>query len=137
LEQMRWSDVDLDASQLVIQPRRSHSRTVHFGAQTLLALEALRQRRPESELVLGNTPIRLLHRMSRQLGTLSAQIGMRRVTFQELRQVFCMRLVNAGAPAVVIMAITDCALSTLVRYLAAGGDQELRSGYEAGPNQAN
>ena len=101
---LRWSDVDLDKGQLVVDAKIG-KHAIPFDAECRKAFAALHARRPKSGLVLGDSPSGVRYRMSRQLRTLSAQIGMRPITFQLLRHTFFTRLANAGVSASVIMAI--------------------------------
>jgi integrase len=102
---LRWSDIDLDKGQLVVDAKASGTRTVPFEAESLKAFEALRARRPGSELLLGNSPRGVFDRVSRQLRTLSAQVGTRFITFPAIRHTFCKRLLDGGVPAHVLMAL--------------------------------
>jgi integrase len=106
LVRLPWSSVNLDDILLfVADTKSSDTRMVPFEAESRKAFAALHARRPESDLVLGNSPSGVHHRMSRQLRTLSAQIGMRPVAFHLIRHTFFTRLAAAGAPALVIKAI--------------------------------
>jgi integrase len=138
LAELRWSDVDLDKAQLVITSMTSGTRMVPLDAESCKALETLHTLRPESKLLVGGSSIGVRSRVSHQLRILTAQLGMRNVTFHALRHTFFTRLVFAGVPANVIMAIggwKSSSLKSLAKFCTIS-DDAVRRGYEAAMKNA-
>jgi integrase len=101
--ELRFADVDHNNRQLAITATKSCiRRVVPVGPETLQILETRHEQQPNSEFVLGKCPRGVVERVERQLRTLK---GMSRVKLHMLRRTFSMRLVNAGAPVAVVMAI--------------------------------
>jgi integrase len=106
LRELRWSGVDLHGHHLFIKTqKKSTSRSIPFESKTLQVLEARRERQSESEYVLGTSPRTVLNRISRQLRTLSAHIGVSRVSLNVLRHTFFTRLFNSGASILTLYVI--------------------------------
>lgn len=105
LRELGWASVDLQKRQLVVNPKTFYMRTVPFERKTLQVLEARRDRQPESEYVLGESPHRVLDRISRQLRTLSVVVGVSRISLNVLRHTFFTRLFNSGASILTLYVI--------------------------------
>ena len=103
--QLRWADVDVHRRRFVVVNAKSPSiRSIPFGPKTLQILEARREREREAEYVLGNSPRRFLHRVSHQLRTVCASIGVDGVTLRVLRCTFFARM---GTPDALTYALLD------------------------------
>jgi integrase len=138
LAELLWSEVDLDKRQVTVTSKTSSTRTMPLDAESCKALDELHARRPESQLLLGDSPLGVRKSVSHQLRTLTAQIGMRNVTFHALRHAFFTRLVFAGVPANVIMAIggwKSSSLKSLAKFCTVS-DDAVRRGYEAAMKNA-
>ncbi len=121
LVRLSWSSVDLDKGQLVVDAKIG-TRMVPFEAESRKAFAALHARRPESDLVLGDSASGVHCRMSRQLRALSAQIGMSPATFHSIRHTFFTHLSSAGVPPYVLMAIAGWkSLNSHIHYFAVSG----------------
>jgi integrase len=89
LRQLRWADIDFYGRKLVIvHTKKSFVSSVRLGPQTLRILELRREREPEAEYVLGNSPRALLVRVSRQFRTVCDGIGVSGVSLHVLRRTF-------------------------------------------------
>lgn len=94
---LRWSDVDVAKSRISVQNCMSlYGRYVPFGSRAAEALESLRQRRPGSELVLGDDAGRLLSRCVPQLKKLTAEIGIPHAGLYAFRRAAISRGVASG-----------------------------------------
>lgn len=107
------------------------ARFVPFGPATVKVLMERRERHPNSEYVFGESRHGFINRVSRQLSSLAPRIGVRRLTFQTLRQTFFTRLANAGAPAIVIKEIGGWkSWSSLARVMRVS-QPEVQCAYDA------
>ena len=93
-----WSDVNMAESRVFVQNSMSRygGRHVPFGSRGAEALESLRQRRPGSELVLGDDANHLLRRCALQLEKLTAEIGMRHAGLHAFRRAAILRGIASG-----------------------------------------
>jgi integrase len=123
--QLRWTDVDVPRRRFfLVNAKSAYERYVPFGPNTLQILEARRERKPDTEYVLAESPRRLLHRVSHQLPTVCDLIGVSRVTLHVLRRTFFTRLVNSGASLDSCMIIGGWrSLSTVTKVIAGTDDR--------------
>lgn len=93
LRELLWTDIDLQGRKLVVADlKNACMRSVPFGPKTLQMLQSRREHHPDAEYVLGESPLGLLRRVSRQLRTVCEGIGVRGVTLRVLRHTFFLRL---------------------------------------------
>jgi integrase len=97
LRDLRWVDVDVLGSRLVVNAGSAYMRSVLFGPKTLQILEARRAREPKTEYVLGKSPRALLACISRDLRIVCDATGISRVNLHDFRISFFERLVLSGA----------------------------------------
>jgi integrase len=89
LEELRWSDADLDHSQLVVRsPKCGKIQIVLLRPETVRILKSRRENRHESEFVLGSSPRNLLCRVTRQLRDLCEKNGVNRISLHDLRRAY-------------------------------------------------
>jgi integrase len=105
IRDLRWADVDFAQREITIKPGTPYARPVPFEDKALLVFKKRRLCEPQAEYVLGESPQKLLNRVSRKLAAISTGIGIDRVSFQILRRTFAHRLVNAGASIISVMWI--------------------------------
>jgi integrase len=94
LRDLRWEEIDLTNRSMLVSSK-GDSRQVPFGNTVLRVLQARRKRPGHSEFVLGSSPHRVLHRVSRQLHVLSEGICKNTVNLRLLRVTFMERWVNS------------------------------------------
>lgn len=105
LRQARWSDVHLTEGRIFIRAPRAHLRWVPINHDTVAVLKARRTDAPNSELVLGECPHRVLSRVSTQLRKIRSVIGVPELSLQLVRHNFFATLVKAGASATTLYAL--------------------------------
>jgi integrase len=79
-----------------VKPKSPSIRFIPFGPKTLQILGLRREREPEADYVLGNSPQRILRRLSHQLRIVCDRIGLSGVTFHILHRMFFARLASGG-----------------------------------------
>ena len=100
LIELRWSDVDVEKRDLVVNSKKSAStHRVHLGAKVFQILEARHKLHRESKYVLGKSPQLTLYRVLRQLCSLSASIGIAPISPHDLRQAFLRARLNLERPS--------------------------------------
>jgi integrase len=122
LQELLWSDVDFDQRSIVVKGKGARRRRVPLERKTLKVLQALRDREPNTELVLGKSPRVLLERASHQLRVVCDRIGMR-CSFHCLRRMFLERLMNSGANSSSLMVFGGWKPSSLAFKSFLTGDQ--------------
>jgi integrase len=105
MRDLRWADVDFAQREITIKPGTPDARTVPFEDKARLVFKKRRLCEPQAEYVLGESPQKLLNRVSRKLAAISTGLGIERVSFHILRRTFAHRLFSAGASIIVVMRI--------------------------------
>jgi len=82
---------------MLIHSKARDRRCLPFGPKTLQILQARRVRNPASEFVLGESPARLLSRISWQFRALCDRVGVGPIPLRALRHRFFERLLSTGA----------------------------------------
>ncbi len=98
LVSLRWTDVNFDQYQIVIDSKKSgHKRQIPLAGELSERLQARKYRLPDTEFVLGARPASILRNVSSELTKLATtHFKDRRITLHALRQMFNTNLVNAG-----------------------------------------
>lgn len=123
-----WSGVDMAKSSIFVQSSMSRygGRYVPFGPRAAAALESLCQRRPGSELVLGDDVSRLLRRCALQLKRLTAEIGIPHAGLHAFRRAAILRGFASGIAIHTLSAIYGFSAPTLTarHYLNSAAQAE-------------
>ena len=123
-----WSGVDVAKSSIFVLSSMSRygGRYVPFGSSVAGALESLRQRRPGSELVLGDDASRLLRRCALQLKSLTAEIGIPDAGLHAFRRAAILRGFASGIAIHTLAAIYGYSAPTLTarHYLNSAAQAE-------------
>lgn len=94
---LRWSEVNFDKlAMLIISSKTGCRRWVPFASRVLDVLEHRREREPQSDLVLGQYPRRILNQVARLLWTLSSRIRRSPISMRVLRESFVWHWMQAG-----------------------------------------
>jgi integrase len=98
MAEIHWSAVDIANSRFFVSrdPDGCGGRIVPFGSRTSLALVALFKRRPDSNFILGDSPSKLLRRVSAQLRMVAGELGSRNLSFHTLRRAVVSHWLYAG-----------------------------------------
>lgn len=102
---LRISDIDPTGSWLEVRRPRSTSmpsRVLPIRPRTYMALLALHQLNPESELVLGDFPKTRFNSMLHKLKVVAPNFGRARQRTYSIRANFAFRLMSAGIPAGIV-----------------------------------
>lgn len=136
LRDLRWIDADIIGGHFSVKGN-APTRYVPFGPGTTKVLTERRECHSDSEYVFGESRQGFIQRVSRQLSGLAPRIGVHRLTLQTLRQTFFTRLVNAGVPAVVIMAIGGWRSYASIMIFMHHSDVEIARAYNSALGKAN
>jgi integrase len=111
--ELRWSDVDFEERQMLVRDRKNRrSRRVPFGQKVLQVLKARRACDLDSEFVAGNSPDRVLRKVSQQLRELSPASRRAPITLHVLRHSFMARWMAAGGGIAELGCVTGIATPT-------------------------
>jgi integrase len=107
---LRWTDVDLIKHEVFIPGnRRIEGRYVPFGDTVAGILRARRECEPESDFVLGKSPIDIILEATQQFRSLSIRVLTRPLRLDALRAAFFIRWRATGGNPGQLALITGCA----------------------------
>jgi integrase len=117
--ELRWSAVEFENLRIVVQGPKNYRdvRLMPFRSRTLQAFNALRERRPDCEFVLGAGPRNLLLRIARQLKSVGSQIGHCQLSLSALHSTSVSRVLISGADVRTVMRCFGYSISDWPRSI--------------------
>ena len=125
LSDLRWEHVDLRSHSIpVVSDKSGATRRVPFTRKTAMIFRRRLQHQPRTDHVFGVAPRSVLLRVSRQLRTFAAQLGIRPFSLYSLRHAFASRLANSGGNAFLLACILgNRSFSTMMRRFILPSEQ--------------
>lgn len=132
LRELRWADIDFRKRQLVVHGT-SYRRYIPFALKTAQILTSRRERKPNTEYILGKSPRCILRRSSHQLRLFAEVIGVDSISPYVFRRTFVIRWLQSGKSLDSLCAIAGVRTynSRGVSHLSSEKEYEITTRYQA------